>query len=239
MSFDPVILAVVFAAAAALFAFLSYIRLGRKQPQQVLASEELTRLLRTESDRTRPWEDERARAVREELNISMRGFEAMTLKAFRELSDGIGKEVTEFGNRLDRGVAAIDVRTEAIGRKLDQDIGRMGQEAAQNRDALRQAVEAKLDDSSSNQAIAAKSLREEVTGSFRILGEGIRLELNTFGDRLDKGVAAIDNRTESIGRKLDDDIERMGQEATQNRDSLRQVVESKLEEASTKQVFLA
>jgi len=55
----------------------------------------------------------------------------------------------------------------------------MGEEAARNRDALRQTIETKLDDAATKQATAARELREEMTASFGSLSEGSALRSKT------------------------------------------------------------
>jgi DNA recombination protein RmuC len=56
-----------------------------------------------------------------------------------------------------------------------------------------------------------------------------------FGGKLDNGVIAIHERAAAIGTKLDQDIARMGEDATRNRDTLRLTIEAKLDDASGKQ----
>ena len=64
-------------------------------------------------------------------------------------------------------------------------------------------------------------------------------DVKEFGNRLDKGVRTIDERAAAIGSKLDQDMTRMGEEATKNRDALRQTIEAKLDGAATKQTGAA
>ncbi len=167
MTFWAIVLIVALAGAAAVFAFMAFIRAGQRKSGSEVTAEQVSQLLRNESDRIRQSGDEQARALRQELSDNLRGFQETTLKAFRELGEGIGSEVKEFGSRLDNGIRAIDDRAAGIGAKLDQDIARMGEEATRNRDALRQTIEVKLDDAGTKQASAGKELREEMTGSFQ------------------------------------------------------------------------
>ena len=85
----------------------------------------------------------------------------------------------------------------------------------------------------------ARGLRQElgeaVRGTSGNLGESIDRTLRAFGERLDKGVAAIDKGVGELAQKLDADIVRMGEEATRNRDGLRQQIDGKLDAAAAAQ----
>ena len=251
------ILTLVLAGAAALFAFLAFIRSKPTTSASESTAENMSQLLRNESDRIRQSGDDQARGLRQELTDNLRGFQDTTLKVFREMSEGIESKVKEFGSRLDSGIKTIDDRAVGIGANLDQNIARMGEEATRNRDTLRQTIEGKLDDAATKQASAGKELREEMTGSFQKLGgtvsdnlrgfqdttlkvfremsEGIESKVKEFGSRLDSGIKTIDDRAIGIGTNLDQNIVRMGEEATRNRDNLRQTIEAKLNDAATKQ----
>lgn len=92
----------------------------------------------------------------------------------------------------------------------------------------------------------SRSLRKEISESiqgfqevtlraFRELGDSLGSRISEFGGRLDAGIKAIDVRVEGIATKLDLDIRHMGEEASKNRDSLRQAIETKLDDQSGKQ----
>lgn len=215
LSVDVVI--VFLTGTAAVFAFLAFIRSGRKVASE-LTAEQVSQLLRNESDRIRQAGEEHARTLRQELTDNLRGFQETTLTAFREFGSSLGREVKEFGNRLETGVNRIDERAAAIGSKLDLEMSRMGEEATKNRDALRQTIEAKLDGAASIQAGAAKGLREEMTGSFQKLGHAVSETISQFGDyqkeRLEHVTAALSALSEK-------------QERAQ--DTLRQTVEGRLD----------
>jgi len=115
------------AGVAALFAFLAFIRRGGRKSGSEVTTEEISQLLRNESDRMKQAADEHARGVRQELVDNLRGFQETTLKVFREFGDSLGGEVKEFGDRLDKGLRTIDERAAAISFKLDQDMARMGE----------------------------------------------------------------------------------------------------------------
>jgi len=78
----------------------------------------------------------------------------------------------------------------------------------------------------------ARGVRQEVgeslRGSMRDLGDNVNTTIRAFGERLDLSVAAIEKRVGDIAQKLDADIAKMGEDATRNRDGLRQLVETKL-----------
>jgi DNA recombination protein RmuC len=80
-----------------------------------------------------------------------------------------------------------------------------------------------------------RGFQETTLKVFREFGDSIGGEVKQFDNRLDKGVKTIDERAAAIGTKLDQDMARMGDEATRNRDALRQTIEAKLDSAATKQ----
>jgi DNA recombination protein RmuC len=63
------------------------------------------------------------------------------------------------------------------------------------------------------------NFQEMTLTAFNTLRDGIDTQIRNFGDRLDVGTKAIDERVASIGTKLDNDISRMGLEANTGRDS--------------------
>jgi len=96
----------------------------------------------------------------------------------------------------------------------------------------------------------ARALRQELADNlrgfqdttlkvFREFGDSLGADVKEFGDRLDKGVKTIDERAAGIGSKLDQDMARMAEEATKNRDALRQTIEAKLDAAGAKQAGAA
>ena len=135
--FSPLFFSSIMSAVAAVFASLAFLRV-RSMPLPAAATEHAVELaLRAETDRVRQSVDESARSLREELAGCLRGFLDTTLNAFTQLGADLRTQNTDFSNR-------IETRTNNIGEKLDQDLGRMGAEATQNRDALRSTVEGNL-----------------------------------------------------------------------------------------------
>lgn len=84
-----------------------------------------------------------------------------------------------------------------------------------------------------------RGFQETSARAFRELGILLAKQITDFGTRLDHGLKQIDERTAGIRTKLDTDIAYMGQEANQHREVLRQSIETKLDDAATKQSFAA
>ena len=232
------ILAVVFAAAAALFGFLAFMRAGRLSG--AVTAERVSQLLRDESDRTRQSAEEQGRAVRQELGDNVRGFQETTLKVFHELGENLETSVKEFGGRLDKGITTIDDRAAAIGAKMDQDVAGMGEDATKNREALRQTIEAKLDDAAAKQAVAARDLREEMTDSFKNLGTAVSETLGQLGEhqkeRLDNVTAAVSALTdkqekaqEALKQAVEGRLDAIRNESAGKLDEMRKTVDERLQ----------
>jgi DNA recombination protein RmuC len=84
-----------------------------------------------------------------------------------------------------------------------------------------------------------RGFQESALNVFRELGKSLGAEIRELGSNLNAGVRIIDERTAMISTKLDQDIARMGEEATKNRDALRQTIEGKLEGSATNQAEAA
>jgi DNA recombination protein RmuC len=210
------------AVLAALFAVLAFVRVGRMSRDSSLRQDQLSQSFRAESDRNRQWDDVQARNLREELSGNLQLFQDGTLKAFAALGDMLANQIKEFGSRLDAGLKLVDERTAGVRTKLDTDIARMGEEANQHREVLRQSVETKLDESSVKQAAAAKEARTELTDSFKHL-EGV------VGKTLEQAASLQKERLEGVTRSLDGLMEK--HEKAQ--EALRQTVDGRLEAIRT------
>jgi DNA recombination protein RmuC len=228
----------VFAALAALFSVLGYLRRPRSA-QNEPNSDQLTQLLRGESDRIRQAGDDQARELRTELANNLTRFQEANLAFFGELRGGIELRVTNFCDTVEKGMQQSESRGSAVASKLDEGLAQIVREATANRDALRQTVDKKLDDATEQQTLTARNLREEIFGSFGKLGEALRSDLSQFSERLDKSVGAIDDRAVAISTKLDQDLARMGDEADTNRDALKQAIDQRLNDASIAQTTVA
>jgi len=80
-----------------------------------------------------------------------------------------------------------------------------------------------------------RGFQETTLRGFRDLGDRLEAQVKEFGTKLDGGIIAIHDRSAAIAVKLDQVIARMGEEASRNGDTLRQSIEVKLDDASTKQ----
>jgi DNA recombination protein RmuC len=86
----------------------------------------------------------------------------------------------------------------------------------------------------------ARGLRHELGNSlkgfqgltltaFGTLRDGIDAQVRGFGERLDAGIKAIDERAAAISIKLNDEMTQMRAEANANRETLRTLIEQKLD----------
>ncbi|WP_407522729.1 DNA recombination protein RmuC [Methylobacterium oryzisoli] len=80
-----------------------------------------------------------------------------------------------------------------------------------------------------------RDFRESTTGTFTVHFQGAETQMRTFGERLDAGIKIVEHRVHGIAEKLDADLGQMGASAERNRESLRILVENKLDAAATKQ----
>jgi DNA recombination protein RmuC len=115
----------------------------------------------------------------------------------------------------------------------------MGTEAAKNRDALRQQIETKLDGAGDKQAEHSKSLREELNGSFKHLGDHIATTLTDLGhqqkERLETTTKALqtltdknDKSQEALKQAVEGRLDIIRQENAAKLDEMRQTVDEKL-----------
>ncbi len=187
-------------ALAALFAALAFLRSGGGSD----GSASFAPQLRDEADRIKADTAEQARGIRQEVGDNIRGFQ------------------DSFSQKLDTGIEALRAPVTAIGQKLDQDMAKMELEAAESREALRLAIEAKLDASGARTAAASRELREELTGNFKQTADLLASTLQQLGvhqrERLDK-VAT--------------ELAAMSAQQTIAQDALRQTVEGRLDALRT------
>lgn len=187
-------LSLVLAAVAALSGFAAallvlMVYLRQAPSQQGPTYAQISELLRAETERVRQAHEEQARGLRQEL-----------------------------GERIERGMKSIDDRAAAIAAKLDEDIAKMGREANQSRDALRAAIDARLESAAAQHAASAKELREEVANNLTRFGQASAEMLAQIG-------ALQKERLDLVAEKLRVLVEK--HEAGQ--DALRQSVESRLD----------
>jgi DNA recombination protein RmuC len=80
-----------------------------------------------------------------------------------------------------------------------------------------------------------RDLRQELGHSFSLLREGIDGQVRGFGDRLNEGLKAIDERAAAIAAKLNDDLAQIRSEANAGRETLRMLIETKLDASGVRQ----
>ncbi|HEX4302631.1 MAG TPA: DNA recombination protein RmuC [Rhizomicrobium sp.] len=210
----------VLAAALALLAFLGTRR--KTDAGMAPALDTLGGTVRTEADRVRADNAEQSRSTRESLDGAIRGFQDTLL------------------NRLDVAIDNIRQPVADMRQKLDDDIGRMGKEANENRDALRGAIESKLDAFGDRQAAAARELKTELTDSFgrtrQTLSETVGLLGEQQRERLDKvaqELAAMADRQaaaqEGLRQSVEGRLDAIRLENSAKLDEMRQTVDEKLQ----------
>lgn len=74
-----------------------------------------------------------------------------------------------------------------------------------------------------------KGFQELTLTAFGTLRDGIDTQVREFGQRLDAGTKAIDERAAAISIKLNDEMTQMRAEANANRETLRTLIEQKLD----------
>lgn len=112
--------------------------------------------------------------------------------------------------------AGNEVTAEQVSELLRNESGRIRLASDEQARALRQELADNL-----------RGFQETTLKVFREFGDSLGADVKEFGDRLDKGVKTIDERAAAIGSKLDQDMSKMGEEATKNRDALRQAIYEK------------
>lgn len=218
----------LFSLAAAIFAFLAFRRSAKEAGGEGIA-DEITNVIRTETDRVRNETQTQALLTRQELGENLRGFQ------------------DSLAQRLDSGIESIRTPVAAIGQKLDQDMARMEIEAAKSREALRQSITESLDAANQRAQSAARELREELTGNFAKTSDQLASTLVQLGEhqkeRLDKVAAELALMSEKQGQaqeKLRQSVEnRLDQLRTENSaklDEMRQTVDEKLQSTLEKRL---
>jgi len=211
------IASVAFSAIAAFFAILAFLRSGKAAGDNDLAT-----AIRTEADRLRADNALQSQSVRQEIGENIRGFQ------------------DSFVQKLDNGIEAIRAPIAVIGQKLDQDIARMGLEAAENREALRLSIGEKLDAANARSQSAARELREELTGNFAKTSEQLATTLLQLGEhqkeRLDKVALELGNMAEkqtlaqeSLRQGVENRLDALRTENSAKLDEMRQTVDEKLQ----------
>jgi DNA recombination protein RmuC len=238
---DVLLVIVVLVGACTLaLATIILMRLSRIVAPQPLTKEIVSHLLRGETDLINKSGHDQARGLRQELTLTLNSFQNSTNKAFSTLVEFVSTQTRAFGERLDTGIKTIDDRVAGIADKLNADIAKMGDEAAQNRDALRQAIELKLDTSAVKAADDAKELRGELNGSFHRLGGNVSQTLTQLSEqqreRLEKVTLALDTLTQknekshdALRLSVEQRLDAIRQESANKLEEMRQTVDEKLQ----------
>jgi DNA recombination protein RmuC len=128
------------------------------------------------------------------------------------------------------------------------DMDKMGKEAAQNRDALRQTIEGKLDAAELKSTNAGRDLRVELIDNFGKTSEMLSKTLKDFGEgqgqRLEgvkKEVAGMSEKQAAGGEQLRKTVEErldvLRQENSAKLDEMRQTVDEKLQTTLDKRLM--
>jgi DNA recombination protein RmuC len=217
------------ASIAALFAIVAVIVVARRP--LALERAEVSELLRFEGDAIRAASDAELRAVRQELLTTINQQQGAAATMMLKLSEQLLRQVDSFGQRLESSNKTTETRINDIGTKLNADIGRMEQGAVATSEGLRSIVERKLDQSGATQSESARNLREELSGSFQRMRQGVSETLGEISnhqkERLDATKLAIDEliRTQGAsGEQLRQTVEgRLDQLRTENAAELEKV----------------
>jgi DNA recombination protein RmuC len=205
-----------------------------------LTEQSAGRILRSETDIVRGAFDEQGRRLRQELNLSLKGFQELTVTAFGSLRDGIESQVRGFGERLDAGIKIIDERAAGIAIKLNDDIAQMRSEANTGRETLRNLIEQKLDLSARQQADSSKVLRDELSENFQRLGARVSQSLGESNlmqkERLD-GVASavsvlsekLEKAQQALREAVESRLDAIRQDNAVKLDEMRKTVDEKLQ----------
>jgi DNA recombination protein RmuC len=235
---------VVVNAVLGVLALLVTIRGGRAG----LSGKEVAEIIRSEADRLRQSVDDHGRSSRRELGENIRGFQETVLGAFRDLGEGLRGRITEFGTRLDSGIAKVEAQAGAIANKLDEEMRQMGDDATKNRENLRQTIEAKLDDATQKQGMASRDLRQEVSTAVTRLQDAL---IQLAGEQFDSFAQRVSDSLGEVSCRTEDTLTQMGQQQRERLDNvvtslnglsekqektqegLRQTVEQKLDAIKT------
>jgi hypothetical protein len=134
------------------------------------------------------------------LTLTLNSFQNSTTKAFSTLVEFVSTQTRDFRERLDSGIKAFDGKVVGIADKLNADIAKLGDEAAQNRDAVRQAIELKLDASAAKAADDAKELQGGLSGSLHRLGGNALARYGKFSEPLQSEFKKYNMVVERLGR---------------------------------------
>src|SRR5690242_18540409 len=127
--FAPFI-AVALGLVALAIAVVSWMRTGKAT--DTLTADSAVRLFRDEHDRLRGVFDEQFRGMRTELGEGVRRAQETTVLMVGELGKVLKAQASEAAERLEAAVTRVETHVQTIGQKLDADLLKMGNEAAEN-----------------------------------------------------------------------------------------------------------
>jgi len=223
----PILLLAVVIAACAVFLTLALRKIGRSGGARTV--EKVAETVRLEADRIKSSSAEQARDFRIENSGLVRG-----------LQDSLTQKV-------DSAIDAFRTSVTAVSQKLDVDIGRMGQEANQNRETLRHSIEVKLDAASERFSISARELREELIGNFEKTSGVLGSTLNDLGghqlarlEKVETALSAMSDRQaaaqEALRLAVEGKLDAIRVESSAKLDEMRQTVDEKLQTALEKRL---
>ena len=227
MSIIPDTVTICLAILTVLLAIAAFRRVNLAQG---ITQEELSRLLRAESENIKSSNEEQARNLRKEVVDNLLGFQETTLKAFQGLGETLSNQVKEFGNRLDGGIKSIDDRVLGIGTKLDQSIVGMAEEATRSRENLRTLIETKLNESTDKQSSASKESRDEMKNSFHLFKSDVAAMLTQASNLQKEHLENIAKALTELSGKQEAALEKVKKAVEERLDALRTENTSKLEE---------
>lgn len=172
------------------------------------------------------WRRGRASEVGTSLIDALRDEASRSRQETLDQAKNLRQELAETIDRFRKGLA--------------NDMDKMGKDATQNRDSLRQTIEAKLDAAEAKARDAAQKLRTELIDNFSTTSKLLADNMQTFGnnqhDRLNEVKQQIGDmgdkqadRGESLRLTVENRLDALRQENSAKLDEMRQTVDEKLQ----------
>lgn len=215
------VLSIALAGIAAVFGAMAYFKSRTAFAPEQMSYEQVSTLLRAETDRQRQVIEDQSRGLRQELGTTIKGFQDSTFQAFGKLGDVIGGQVKGFGDFLDAGLKSIDARATAIGTSVSaalaqegvhqkerletvtSTIGTLMQRHEQGQEALKVAVEGRLDVIRVENAAKLDEMRKTVDEKLQTtlearLGESFNRVVEQL-ERVYKGIGEMQTLAAGVG----------------------------------------
>ena len=218
------------AATAAVFGALTFFASSRNRLGKPELTDLVARCVRDEGERLRQSTDEHARSGRVEIADALSRFQDSALRMHAEFGDGLSTRVAQFAARLDSAVQNVNEKVAGISGKLDVDMTKMGVEAGENRERLRHAIEAKLDDASAKQSRSSADFRDLLGGSFESFRNGMNDVLAQMSAQQNERLQATNTTLRHLIEKHERAQESLRQTVEGRLDTLRTENAAKLEE---------